>query len=564
MRARDLLRRAGVEARSVLPDEAGLDVAVGGLAEDSRQVKAGDLFFARPGTKSDGAKYAMQAIERGASVVLTQQPIEGLSVGGCSAGGGSVDGLSVPQIIVDDVARVIGPIAQAFYGAPGVALDVMAVTGTNGKTTTAYLIRHVLTRLGIKCGLIGTVEIDDGHETRESDMTTPPPIELARLMADMRANGCRAVAIEASSHALDQHRLAGVRIAAAGFTNLTGDHLDYHGTMEAYASAKARLFSLLEPAGPAVVNADSPWAPRMIQDTRGRVLRLHLDPTQADEVGCESDAPPWRLTDIHADASGTRALLHVPAALHMPEESIPLKLALVGEHNLQNALVAIAMCSERYRLSVRDVVTVIADAIGAPGRLQPVQISELPVTSLPASSSESASSESASAASRVVKPKVSVLVDYAHTDDALANVLRAVRKLTRGRVRVVFGCGGDRDRSKRPRMARVAREMSDVVYVTSDNPRTENPQSIIDETVSGLRADEREAVIVEPDRREAIRRAIAEAESEDVVLIAGKGHEKYQIIGQTRLPFDDVAEAEAALGALIDVTKAVREPQGGF
>jgi UDP-N-acetylmuramoyl-L-alanyl-D-glutamate--2,6-diaminopimelate ligase len=491
------------------------------------------MFFARPGTKSDGARYVLQAIERGASVVVVSQAIAGLSV---------------PQIVVDDVSRVIGPIAQAFYGAPGQALDVMAVTGTNGKTTTAYLIRHVLTRLGIKCGLIGTVEIDDGRESRESDMTTPPPIELAKLMAEMRSNGCRAVAIEASSHALDQHRLAGVRIAAAGFTNLTGDHLDYHGTMEAYAAAKARLFAMLEPAGPAVVNADSPWAPRMIQETRGRVLRFHLDPALPDEVASSDDGPIWRLTDIHADASGTRAMLHTSGALM--SESIPLKLALVGEHNLQNALVAIAMCTERYRLCVRDVVTVIADAIGAPGRLQPVQVSTAGAGS--------------GSSSRSTKPKVSVLVDYAHTDDALANVLRAVRKLTRGRVRVVFGCGGDRDRTKRPRMARIAREMSDVVYVTSDNPRTENPQAIIDETVSGLRADERETVIVEPDRRQAIRRAIAEAEAEDVVLIAGKGHEKYQIIGQARLPFDDVAEAEAALGAAIDRSETSCQPQGGY
>jgi UDP-N-acetylmuramoyl-L-alanyl-D-glutamate--2,6-diaminopimelate ligase len=487
MKLEDLLQLARIDYRTDAP--ANLDVE--GVHDDSRQVCAGMLFVARPGTSADGAKFALDAIARGAVAVMAEKPIPALPV---------------PQIIVHHAGDACSRLAHVFAGNPSHSMKVLAVTGTNGKTTTAYLVRHILAKMGIRSGLVGTVDIDDGRSVVESDMTTPPALELANLMSRMVANGCAACAIETSSHALDQGRIAGVRFAAAGFTNLTGDHLDYHKTLDAYGDAKARLFDSLDALSVAVVNADDPAHRRMIRDCRSPVVRYAIEGGTAD-----ADEIDFMARRVEIDASGTRFLLESTG------RSIPVSMRLVGRHNIQNALTASLMVTRAFDVDIAEATEHLADAVGAPGRLQPV--------------------------SNPRRPGVSVLVDYAHTDDALENVLRALRPLTRGKLRVVFGCGGDRDRSKRPRMAMVAQRLGDAIYVTSDNPRSETPENIINEIISGLPADAHQRLVIEPDRRQAIHRAIADAETDDVVLIAGKGHEKYQIVGSTRHHFDDVEEA---------------------
>jgi UDP-N-acetylmuramoyl-L-alanyl-D-glutamate--2,6-diaminopimelate ligase len=454
-----------------------------GVEEDSRRVTPGTLFIARSGTTTDGARFLHDATARGAAAAIVQQPMPGLVL---------------PQIVAPDPAALIAPLAHRFFGDPASDVKVLTVTGTNGKTTTAYLVRHLLAKQAIKCGMIGTVEIDDGATRREAAMTTPSPVDIARLMAAMRDNGCRACAIEVSSHALDQGRVAGIQIAAAAFTNLTGDHLDYHGTMDAYAAAKAKLFEMLPPGAPAIVNARDPYAPRMLAHTAGRPLRFSA-------IG---DAD-YAATDAHITAKGSRFHLHTPRG----EANISMRL--IGRHNIENALTAAALVAESFDLTAAQIASALADAAGAPGRLQVVDAGQ----------------------------PYAVLVDYAHTHDALENVLTALRPLTQGRLRLLFGCGGDRDRTKRPKMAAVAQRLADDIFVTSDNPRTEDPRQIIEEILAGFSAEKRSQVQVSVDRREAIRDILATAAEGDVVLLAGKGHENYQILGTTKHHFDDVEEA---------------------
>jgi UDP-N-acetylmuramoyl-L-alanyl-D-glutamate--2,6-diaminopimelate ligase len=326
-------------------------------------------------------------------------------------------------------------------------------------------------------------------------------VDLARIMATMRDNGCRAVAMEISSHALHQGRVNAVAVAGAAFTNLTGDHLDYHGTMEDYAAAKARLFELVGEEGVAVVNADDPAWERMVRDCKGRIMRFGF--------GENAD---YQARDIAVTANGSKFILH------SPDGQAETELSLIGRHNIANALTAAALVGEVFDLSVHQIAARLKDATGAPGRLQPVKCGQ----------------------------PFAVLVDYAHTDDALKNVLTSLRPLTRGKLRVLFGCGGDRDRTKRPRMANVAARYADAIYVTSDNPRTEDPQSILDEILTGFPTDAM-PTLVEPDRRAAIERIISDSSGGDVVLLAGKGHENYQIVGTTKHPFDDAREARRVL-----------------
>jgi UDP-N-acetylmuramoyl-L-alanyl-D-glutamate--2,6-diaminopimelate ligase len=323
----------------------------------------------------------------------------------------------------------------------------------------------------------------------------------------MRDKGCRACAMEVSSHALDQGRAAGITFAGAAFTNLTGDHLDYHKTMDNYAAAKAQLFASLDAEAVAVVNADDKWSDRMIQDCCSRIIRFGF--------GKKAD---YRARDVAVTASGCKFVLHTPDG--RAEVSLPM----IGRHNIENALAAAALVGETCGLSVHQIARGLSDATGAPGRLQPVRAGQ----------------------------PYAVLVDYAHTDDALENVLNALRPLCKnGRLRVLFGCGGDRDRTKRPRMARTAEKLADEIYITSDNPRTENATAILDEIVAGLSADTDKLVCVEPDRRAAIERILSDAGPGDVVLIAGKGHENYQIIGDVKHHFDDVEEATRVLSAKV-------------
>jgi UDP-N-acetylmuramoyl-L-alanyl-D-glutamate--2,6-diaminopimelate ligase len=462
------------------------NVEITSICEDSRQVKPGDLFIARIGTKTDGSQFIDDAKTRGAVAVVTSK---------------FVNGASSPQIVIDDPAAA-SVLANIYHHEPSASVRVLGVTGTNGKTTTTYLIRHILGKFNIRCGMIGTVEIDDGNSRREAQMTTPGAIEIAQLLASMRDNGCRACAIETSSHALDQHRVAGVRYAAAAFTNLTGDHLDYHKNMDSYANAKAKLFEMLPADAVACVNMNDEWSQRMIRDCRARAIGWGF------AAGAD-----YRATDIAVTSNGSNFVLVTP------DGKTEVKMQLIGRHNIENALCAAAIVGETFGLSVHQIASALSDAQGAPGRLQAVRAGQ----------------------------PFSVLVDYAHTDDALENVLTALRPLTKGKLRVLFGCGGDRDRTKRPRMAGIAQRMADVVYVTSDNPRTENPRAIIDEIVAGFSEIREKPIVVEADRRAAIEKIMQDANDGDVILLAGKGHENYQIVGTVKHHFDDVEEATRVL-----------------
>ena len=465
------------------------NVEVTGVREDSRQVRPGDLFIARAGTKTDGAQFAADAKARGAVAVVAHVPLPRSTS-------------LLPQVAVPDVAASASVLANLFHGSPGEKVRVLAVTGTNGKTTTTYLIRHLLSKINMRCGLVGTVEIDDGRTRREATMTTPAATDIAELLASMRDKGCRACAIETSSHALDQGRVAGVPFAGAAFTNLTGDHLDYHKTMDAYAAAKAKLFVSLHTTAVAVVNAADKWSAKMVERCPGRVLRF----------GFAKNAD-YAAKDTSYTAQGSRFVLHTPDG--RAEVSLPM----VGKHNVENALAAAALVGEVCGVSVHQLAAGLRDAQGAPGRLQPVRAGQ----------------------------PFAVLVDYAHTDDALDNVLSALKPLTKGKLRVLFGCGGDRDRTKRPRMARTAEKWADAIYVTSDNPRTEDARAILNEIASGFSPDGVRKTVVEIDRRRAIEAALSDAQPNDVVLIAGKGHENYQIIGTEKHHFDDVEESTRVL-----------------
>ena len=477
---------------------ATVDPVVWNLAEDSRKVRQGACFFARVGTKADGRAFVADAIARGAVAVIAPKgstPPEGAPA-------------SVAWVEASDPALAAALIAERFHGSPSRTLELVGVTGTNGKTTIAYLVQQLLAAAGLRTGLIGTVEIDDGASRVPSMLTTPPALELSELFARMVDHGCRAAAMEVSSHSLDQKRVAGLLFRTAIFTNLTGDHLDYHGTMERYAEAKARLFAMLDPSGAAIVNIDDPWHSVMLEAARtagASVLRTSL-------------------VDPSAECFGTVHRMGLDAmdvAFRGPWGLIEMRLPLVGRHNAMNALQAAAAAWTRGVDQAR-LARALSACSAPPGRLQPVSVGGA---------------------------GFSVLVDYAHSDDALANVLGALRPTvpSGGRLRVVFGCGGDRDRTKRPRMAKVACDGADEVIVTSDNPRTENPDAIIGEILTGVPDQARARVTVEVDRAKAIARAVSTAREGDIILIAGKGHEDYQIIGTEKKSFDDRREAEAAV-----------------
>ena len=360
-------------------------------------------------------------------------------------------------------------------------------------------------------GLIGTVEIDDGAATQPATLTTPGCIELSQMLARMVANGCDANVMEVSSHALLQQRTVGLHFDVAVFTNLSGDHLDYHQTMDAYADAKARLFDGLASDSTAIVNVDDAMCQRMIRDTNAQVVRA--------TTACKpADAADASATIHNADLRGS------DISLRFAGDTRRFRLPLIGKHNVENALHAAIACS-RLGISDHDIVKALQHAAAPPGRYEPV-------------------------AADVDKPLV--LVDYAHTDDALDNALAGLRPLVpaNGRLVVVFGCGGDRDRTKRPRMAKVACHGADVVYITSDNPRTEDPAAIVEEVRIGVPSTTNTVVHTIVDRAEAIDHAIRSCGAADIVLIAGKGHEDYQIIGTTRQPFDDRLIAAASLRSL--------------
>ncbi len=484
MRLGDLLHNLPVQLVA-----GSLDAELTDLTDDSRHADPGCLFIAREGAKEDGQRYVTAACAAGAAAVLsTAQPPADLP--------GNVAWVTTPRV---DQA-LCGELAERFFGYPSRKLQLIGVTGTNGKTTTTYLIRHLLNAAGMKTGLIGTIILDDGQRERPAELTTPGAIDLSRLLAQMVRHGCRAAVMETSSHALHQGRTSALDFRVAVFTNLTGDHLDYHGTMDRYADAKAILFQRLKPDAWAIVNGNDPYAAAMLADCPAHRFWCTMDEAHPgdDRTGVAQA--------LSLDAAGTSARFTGPWG------SVEVRLPLVGRHNLMNCVQAIAAANCVFPLS-RALREALHNCPRVPGRLELVDIGrdDVPAT----------------------------VVDYAHTHDALENVLLALRPVSRGRVHVVFGCGGDRDRTKRPKMAAVACKLADRVYITSDNPRTEEPQAIINDILAGVPIEQRSKVTVEVDRTRAIRQALHAADPRDTVLIAGKGHEDYQIIGQQKFHYDD-------------------------
>jgi UDP-N-acetylmuramoyl-L-alanyl-D-glutamate--2,6-diaminopimelate ligase len=480
-----------------LPDKTvlgTLPAVATGVAYDSRKVVSGNLFVAVPGFRQDGRRYLRDALDRGAAGVVLEAE-------------DALPGSTTGRIVVPSARKALARLADAYFGHPSGALTVVGITGTNGKTTTSLLVDALLRTGGRATGVIGTIQYQIGAETRAAAQTTPEAVDLQSLLAEMVERGVTGVAMEVSSHALSLHRVDGVEFDVAVFTNLTQDHLDFHGTLESYREAKARLFALLaaggKPRRTAVINADDPAGHAMVAGLTLSVVTFGL------EVG--ADVTPRRFVSgidgIKMDVRTTRG-------------AIDIESPLVGEHNVMNLLAAIGV-----GLALGMEPLAIGRALGevraVPGRFERVEAGQ----------------------------PFLVVVDYAHTPDALERVLATARKLVGGggRLGVVFGCGGDRDRGKRPLMGAIAARLADRLWITSDNPRSENPDAIIAEIVAGVPADRRARQSTMADRRLAIRDALAWAGAGDVVVIAGKGHETYQIIGKDVLPFDDREVARAAL-----------------
>ena len=479
------------------------DIDVRGVQYDSRRVSSGDVFVAMRGGTADGNDFIDAAIRRGAAAVVTdslerfvdlreQQPELALALVDRETNGGR---------------RALAEISSAVFGAPEKKLKISAVTGTNGKTTTAFLLEQLLRSVGRKCVLLGTIETHVGDAVRESEHTTPESRDVLALFAEGVRAGCTEAVMEMSSHALEQERVWGIPVDVAIFTNLTQDHLDYHGTMEAYARAKARLFEGVGAEAPrvSVINRD---------DAYGEVME------KAAGAGAwtygHSAAPDYRAQNVVLSGRGATF------EFVTPQGTRAVQSPLFGWFNVDNLVAAMTAALAR-GLTLEEVARCAMTIRPAPGRFEPVP-NEL---------------------------GIAVVVDYAHTDDALENVIGFARELVgKGRVITMFGCGGDRDKTKRPKMGRVAARGSDVVVVTSDNPRSEDPMTIIEEVLVGVReaiSEHGVECVVELDRRAAIERAIRAARPGDLVLLAGKGHEKTQTFADGAVAFDDVVEAERVL-----------------
>jgi UDP-N-acetylmuramoyl-L-alanyl-D-glutamate--2,6-diaminopimelate ligase len=468
---------------------ASLDIT--SIVDDSRQAQSGALFVARPGTKADGNAFIAEAVQRGAAAVLTRDAVDAPGNAALLRG--------------NDAQRIALAMAERLHGKPSDRLVLLGVTGTNGKSTTVWLMQQMLSAAGKRCGMISTTRIDDGTASRDATMTTPGALELRAMLGRMIRAGCSHAAVEVSSHGIDQGRVAGLQFAAAVFTNLSGDHLDYHKTMESYADVKARLFAGLLDDAAAIVNVDDAVGERMVRDCGARVLRCSMHDAAAD---CFAET-------IRGTIDSTRVRCHGPWG------EFDAVTPLVGAHNIMNMLEAAASCAS-VGVDAAAIKRAIEFAEAPPGRLEVVTADEDPFT---------------------------VLVDYSHTDGALETVLSELRPLVPAgaRLRTLFGCGGDRDTTKRPRMAAAALRFSDDVIITSDNPRSENPGAIIDQILAGVPAAKRGVVTVEEDRHKAIELAVANCRAGDVLVIAGKGHETYQIIGSTTRPFDDRLVARGAI-----------------
>ena len=479
--------------------EAGREATdVEGITHDSRAVTEGVVFVAIRGIRADGATFAQEAARRGAAAIVAETPAPA--------------GVDVPWIQTPDARLALAELAGIYFDHPSRALSVVGVTGTNGKTTSTYLMAAVFDAAGMPCGRMGTVTVRVGPgptDERDAAHTTPEAPEVQRLLREMVDRGCKACAMEVSSHALALHRVSGLRFAAGVFTNLTRDHLDFHVDMKQYFAAKRRLFEMLPASAPAVVNIDDPF---------GQELAASLPKAVTFALQRQASV---RAVNIQSSLEG------LAFQVETPRGTLAIRSSLVGRPNVYNILGVVAT-AQALGLDLKAIETGISRLDGVPGRFQVV----------------SSSSD-----------EVRVVVDYAHTDDALKNLLETARPLTSGRLITVFGCGGDRDRTKRPLMGNVAARLSDLVVLTSDNPRSEDPMRIIDEIKRGIVTPSEPGaptrpttpLQVHPDRRKAIEQAIRAAEAGDLVIIAGKGHEKYQVTGDRTIPFDDVEVAQAAL-----------------
>jgi UDP-N-acetylmuramoyl-L-alanyl-D-glutamate--2,6-diaminopimelate ligase len=454
--------------------------------DNSLDVQPGSLFAAVPGTKADGTQFVHDAIAHGATSLLMERPLAGVSV---------------PQCIVPDVRSAFSRLCEALAGDPSRRLDVAGITGTNGKTTTTWLIRSLLANAGHRCGVLGTVEYSDGINVEGSSLTTPASRPLARWLGRMVANGTRRAAIELSSHALDQRRAAGIELESAVITNITQDHFDYHHGLEAYREAKSRIMELVRPGGLIALNADDPGSWSLRDQVHDSVAFVSFGLRPSADISAQVR---------EESLEGTRFRISIHG------RSLECATTLIGRHNVSNCLAAAAAASHLC-LSPEEIVAGIEQFHCVPGRLERITCGQ----------------------------PFEVFVDYAHTDDALHRCLQSLRSITPGRLFCVFGAGGDRDRTKRPLLGRAAL-LADVAIVTSDNPRSEEPLEIIDQIVAGM-SSARTSPLVEPDRAAAIATALQMAKPGDCVLLAGKGHETEQIIGDRRLPFDDRQVARAIL-----------------
>ena len=494
----ELLRDVGLTSPA-----GGTNPQVEAVTSDSRLVGPGSLFVGLPGERVDGGLFWRQALNAGAAAAVV----------GPAAAAADPPGDSDQVVVVSDpVASKLGELAAAFWNRPSERMALLGVTGTNGKTTTTYLIEHLALACGRSIALFGTlVNRWPGHSITATH-TTAFADRLQAQLAEAASDGSRLAAMEISSHALAQHRVAGCLFAGAVFTNLTQDHLDYHLSMEDYFEAKALLFSeeLLQ-AGPAraVVNGDDPWGAKLAERLGAQCWRSSLTDSTAE----------LRMEDLSMTSRG------VSGRLISPLGEGAFQSPLLGRFNLMNLLQAVGVLLQQH-LPLPDLLRAVSDFRGVPGRMERVLLEDAITTTLP-----------------------TVLVDYAHTPDGLENALAAARPFAEGRLICVFGCGGDRDRGKRPQMAAIAARLADRVVVTSDNPRTEDPLRILEDVVQGIpNGIDR---VVEPDRGAAIAQTIAEADATDLVLVAGKGHEDYQILGTEKVHFDDREEAQKALRLLL-------------
>lgn len=478
------------------------EIEITGLCSDSRTVAPGNLFVAKKGSSYDGTQFIPDAISAGAVAILTDLYDPSLK--------------NITQLITDNVSDIEARLAADYYQYPGDSLFLVGITGTKGKTTTSYIVKHFLDLLDGPCGLIGTIEYIIGKNQYRTRLTTPDVITNHKMLREMVIQGCKSAVMEVSSHALEQKRVAHLHYDVAVFTNLGREHLDYHVTMEAYAAAKRKLFiSLLEPCQKeqpceptAVVNQDDIYVGHILEGYKGKKITYAIQ-SPADLTA----------SALSFDEHGTECLLTYAG------RSLPFKFSLIGRHNVYNLLAAVGV-GLAYGISFEAMSSMAPAILPIRGRLEPVP-----------------------------NPLgLNIYVDFAHTEDSLKAILETLRELTKGKIITVFGCGGNRDTQKRPRMAQVSEELSDVTIVTSDNPRHEPPQQIIKEIMTGFTNPDH--VFVESDRKQAIEKAIAMAHSNDIILIAGKGHEDQQIYGHTVIPFDDRAVA-------LEICKAKLKVEGG-